>query len=109
MAAMPIKYADGATKDDPLKNAPVIRAITGSFAPQGMKLVVMMVILLSLSFSIVLEAIIPGTLHPVPINIGMKDLPDRPNFLKILSITKATLAMYPHPSKNARNKNNTNI
>ena len=84
MAAMPTKYADGATKDDPLKNAPVIRAITGSFAPQGMKLVVMMVILLSLSFSIVLEAIIPGTLHPVPINIGMKDLPDRPNFLKIL-------------------------
>ena len=69
----------------------------------------MIVILRSLSFSIVLVAMIAGTPQPVPINIGINDLPDKLNFLKILSMTKATLAIYPHPSRNANKKNNTNI
>ena len=81
----------------------------GSFAPQGINVVVMIVILRSRSFSIVREAITPGTPHPLPINIGMKDLPDRPNLRKILSMMNATRAIYPQASKKARNRNNTSI
>ena len=68
-------------------------AMKGTLAPHGMKLVVIIVIRLSRSFSIVLLAIIPGTLQPVPISIGINDLPERPNFLNILSSTKAILAI----------------
>ena len=57
----------------------------------------------------VLEAITPGTPHPVPINIGIKDLPERPNLRKIRSMINATRAIYPQASKNARKINNTNI
>ena len=81
----------------------------GSLAPQGINVVVIIVIFLSLSFSMVRDAIIPGIPHPEPINIGINDFPDKPNFLKILSMIKATLAIYPQLSRNARNKNNTNI
>ena len=62
-------------------------------APHGMKAATIIVILLSLSFSIVLVAMIPGTEQPVPIRIGMKDLPDRPNLRKILSSINAILDM----------------
>ncbi len=51
MAAMPTKYALGATHHAPPNSAPEIRAMIGSFAPQGMKVVVMIVILRSRSFS----------------------------------------------------------
>ena len=78
---------------EPPKIAPAIIAIKGTFAPQGMNVVVMIVIRRSRSFSIVLEAITPGMPQPVPISIGMKDLPERPNFLKILSSTNAILDM----------------
>ena len=74
-----------------------------------MKVVVIMVILRSLSFSIVREAMIPGTPHPEPINIGINDLPERPNFLKIRSIMNAIRAMYPHPSRNAKKMNKIKI
>ena len=84
-------------------------AMIGSFAPHGMKVVVIMVILRSRSFSMVREAITPGTPHPLPINIGMKDLPERPNLRKIRSMMNATRAIYPQLSKKAKNKNNTNI
>ena len=50
-----------------------------------------------------------GTEHPNPIIIGTKLLPERPNFLNILSITNAILAMYPLSSNNDRKKNNTTI
>ena len=93
----------------PSKNAPAIKAMIGSLAPQGINVVVIMVILRSLSFSIVLEAMIPGTPHPLPISIGMKDFPERPNLRKILSMIKATRAIYPHDSRNARKINNTSI
>ena len=49
----------------------------GIFAPQGMKQVVMMVMRRSRSFSMVREAITPGTPQPVPTSTGMKLLPDR--------------------------------
>ena len=91
------------------KNAPAINAIIGSFAPQGTNVVVMIVILRSRSFSIVLDAMIPGTPHPLPINIGMNDFPERPNFLKILSMINATLAIYPQLSRKAKKINNTSI
>ena len=65
----------------------------GNLAPQGTNVVVIIVILRSRSFSIVLDAIIPGTPQPLPINIGINDFPERPNFLKILSIINAILAI----------------
>ena len=89
IAAMPIKYALGATHHAPPKSAVVIIEITGSFAPQGMKVVVIIVMRRSRSFSIVREAMMPGTPQPVPISIGINDLPESPNLRKILSITKA--------------------
>ena len=65
----------------------------GSFAPQGMKVVVMIVMRRSFSFSIVRVAIIPGTPQPEEISIGMNDLPERPNLRKIRSMMKATRAI----------------
>ena len=50
-----------------------------------------------------------GTVHPNPMSIGTILLPERPIFLKSLSITKATLAIYPLSSKRARNRNSVTI
>ena len=91
IAAIPIKYALGATHHAPPKIAPAIIAINGSFAPQGINVVVIIVILRSRSFSIVLDAIMPGTPQPVPISTGIKDLPESPNLRKIRSSTNAIL------------------
>ena len=74
-------------------SAPAISAMIGIFAPQGMNVVVMMVILRSRSFSIVRDAMTPGTPQPEEISIGMKDLPDRPSLRKIRSMMNATRAM----------------
>ena len=93
IAAIPTKYALGATHEAPPNNAPAIKAMIGSFAPQGINVVVMIVILRSRSFSIVREAITPGTPQPVPINIGINDFPERQNLRKILSMMKATRAI----------------
>ena len=90
---MPTKYALVATHAEPPKIAPAIIAMNGTFAPQGMKVVVMIVIRRSRSFSMVREAMMPGIPQPVPISIGMKDLPDRPNLRKIRSSTNAIRAM----------------
>lgn len=60
MAAIPTKYALGATQEAPPNRAPANSAIIGSFAPHGMKVVVIMVVLRSLSFSMVRE-VMPGT------------------------------------------------
>ena len=109
IAAIPTKYALGATQEAPPNSAPAIRAMIGSLAPHGMNVVVMMVILRSRSFSIVLDAMIPGTPHPVPISIGMNDLPDRPNLLKIRSMINAIRAIYPQLSRMARKINSTSI
>ena len=112
-AATPIKYVEGAThapaQIECRNKAAVIKAMIGSLAPQGINVVVMMVILRSRWLSIVREAMIPGTPHPEPTSIGMKDLPERPNLLKILSSTKATRARYPQDSRNASKKNKTSI
>ena len=67
--ATPIKYAVGATHHAPPNNAPAIKPTIGILAPQGIKDVVIIVILRSLSFSIVREAIIPGTEQPDPISM----------------------------------------
>ena len=65
----------------------------GSFAPQGMNAVVMMVILRSRSCSMVREAIMPGTPQPVATSMGMKLLPDRPKRRNRRSMMKAIRAM----------------
>ena len=65
----------------------------GIFAPQGMKVVVMMVILRSRSCSMVREAMTPGTPQPEEISMGMKLLPERPNLRNTRSMMKATRAM----------------
>ncbi len=65
----------------------------GIFAPQGMKVVVMMVILRSRSFSMVRDAMTPGTPQPEPISMGMKLLPDRPNLRNMRSMMKAIRAI----------------
>ena len=109
IAAIPTKYALGATQDAPPNSAPAIRAMIGSLAPQGIKVVVMIVILRSRSFSMVREAITPGTPQPVPISMGMKDFPESPNLRKMRSMMKAILAMYPQPSRKARKMNSTRI
>ena len=109
IAAIPTKYALVATHALPPKIAPAIIPMNGTFAPQGIKVVVIIVIRRSRSFSIVRDAMIPGIPHPVPINIGMKDLPERPNLRKIRSSTKAIRAMYPHASRNARSRKSTSI
>ena len=93
IAAIPRKYALVATHAAPPNTAPAIMAMKGVFAPQGINVVVMMVIRRSRSFSMVLEAMIPGIPQPVPTRIGMKDLPERPNLRKILSMMKAIRAM----------------
>ena len=109
MAPTPIKYAEAETQPALLKSAPAIRPIIGSFAPHGINVVVIIVILRSRSFSIVREAITPGTPQPVPISIGIKDFPESPNLRNILSITNAILAIYPHASRKPRNINRTSI
>ena len=55
------------------------------------------------------DAITPGTVHPKPMSIGTILLPLRPIFLRALSVTKATLAIYPVSSKRERKKNRTTI
>ena len=65
----------------------------GSLALQGIKVVVIIVMRRSFSFSMVLVAITPGTPQPEEISIGIKLLPERPNLRKIRSIMKATRAI----------------
>ena len=72
---------------------PPIRAMTGSLAPHGMKVAVMMVRRRSLSWSMVLLDMMPGTPHPDEISSGMKLFPDRPKCLNTRSMTKAIRTM----------------
>ncbi len=81
----------------------------GNLAEQGMKVVTITVNRRSFSFSIVRLAITPGTPQPVAINMGINDLPDRPNLRNRRSMTNATRAMYPQSSKIAKQKNSTKI
>ena len=83
----------GATNLLPGKKVSVIIATISIFAPHGMKVASRIVMWRSFSFSIVRAAMIAGTPQPVPISIGMKDLPERPNLLKIRSMINATRAM----------------
>ena len=50
-------------------------------------------------------AMMAGTEQPKPMSIGTKLRPERPSFLKGLSITKATRAIYPVSSRMERKKN----
>ena len=101
---IPTKYIRVPTQLASLKNAPAKRAITGSFAPQGIKGVSIAVVLLSRSFLIVRHAMIPGIAHPVPITMGIMDFPERPTLLNIGSMTTLTRAIYPQSSRSAMRK-----
>ncbi len=104
MAPIPIKYALGATHHAPSNSAPAIKAIMGILAPQGIKVVVIIVIFRSRSFSIVRLAIMPGTPQPVPMSMGINDFPLSPKRRNTRSIINAIRAMYPQDSKNASAK-----
>ena len=86
------------------KNTPAKRAITGSFAPQGIKGASIAVALRSRSSRIVLHAITPGMEQPVPITNGITDLPERPTRLNMGSSTTETRAIYPQSSSKAIRK-----
>ena len=68
---------------------PPIRAMTGSLAPQGMKVAVMIVSRRSLSCSMVRDAMMPGMPQPDEISSGMKLFPERPKWRNTRSMTKA--------------------
>ena len=107
---MPAKYINALTHQALSKNAPAKSAITGILAPQGINGASITVAMRSLSFLIVLLAIIPGTVQPTEITKGITDFPDRPTFLKIGSKTTDALAMYPQSSnKEIRKYINQNI
>ena len=93
IAATPIKYAEVATMPDPPNTALAMSATIGILAPHGIKVVVIIVILRSLSFSMVRDAITPGMPQPEPTSIGINDLPERPNLRKILSMINAIRAI----------------
>lgn len=90
---MPEKYIIGAIHHAPPIKNPAISAITGSLAPHGIHVVVIIVMRRSFSFSIVLLAMIPGTPQPDDIRKGIKLLPESPKRLNILSMIKATRAI----------------
>ncbi len=73
--------------------APNTSAMMGSFAPQGIMVVVMMVMRRSFSFSMVLVAMTAGHAAARAMSMGMKLLPDRPKLRKMRSMMKATRAM----------------
>ena len=69
-----------------------------------MNVAVMIVGRLSLSCSMVLEAIIPGIPQPDEDQSGMKLLPDSPKCLNTRSITNAIRTIYPQSSRIEREK-----
>lgn len=75
------------------KNAMANTEYTGIFAEQLINGVNMIVIFRSRSEESVLVAITAGTVHPNPISIGTKLLPESPIFRNSLSITNAILAI----------------
>ncbi len=93
MTAMPSRYITGPIHGEFGKKVPTIIPMMTVFAVQGMKVVTMMVILRSFSFSMVRLPMMAGTPHPLPIIIGMNDLPERPNFRKMRSMMNATRAI----------------
>ena len=92
-STIPTRYMVADTHHASAKKAPANNAITGILAPQGINGVSMAVVLRSLSLRMVREAITPGMAHPVPITIGITDLPERPTLLKIGSSTTVARAI----------------
>ena len=88
------------------KKYPANNAIIGSLALHGINGVRIDVIFLSSSFSIILEVIIPGTLHPEPTINDIKLFPLNPNLLNTLSKNNEILDIYPVVSNIAIQKNN---
>ena len=110
-ATIPMKYISGAINELSWYPAtspeitPPIRAITGSLAPHGIKVAVIIVRRLSLSCSIVLEAMIPGIPQPDEIRSGIKLFPESPKCLNTRSMTNAIRTMYPQSSRIDKKRN----
>ena len=106
-----IEYVIKSTLGNPNNShiQPDIAIKIGSLAPHEKKGITLIVAILSSSSAKVLVLIIAGTLHPNPIIIGRNALPDKPNFLNILSRINAIRAIYPVSSNIEKNKNNNNI
>ena len=91
---MPIRYKAIISRGDQApKKAAVNNVNTGNFAEQDIKGIRKIVSFLSRSLVKVLEAITAGTEQPKPTSIGTKLRPDKPNFLKGLSMMKAIRAI----------------
>ena len=88
---------------------PAIAVNIGNFAPQLKKGITRIVAILSFSSAKVRVFTIAGTEQPKPIIIGINALPDKPNFLKILSRIKATRAIYPLSSKMEKKRKSKRI
>ena len=99
ITAIPRKYMAGARNMESGKNVDVIILMMTALAEQGINVQSIMVMRRSRSFSIVRVAITAGTPHPIPTRIGMKDFPESPKRRKILSMIKATRAIYPESSR----------
>ena len=91
------------------KNAAQSRPYTGSLAEHDMKGVSMTVIFRSCSEGSVRVDMMAGTLQPKPTSIGTKLRPESPKRRKILSMTKATRAMYPESSRMDSRRNSTTM
>ena len=89
------------------KNAFTKNAYIGSFAVQLINGVRRIVIFLSLSLGRVRDDITAGTVQPNPMRSGTMLLPERPIFLRSLSMKNATLAIYPLSSRSDKKKNIT--
>ena len=81
----------------------------GSFALHGTNVVVMAVMRLVCSSSMVLEPMMAGTPHPIPMTTGITVLPESPKRQNRRSRRYATLDMYPHSSSMDRQRNSTMI
>ncbi|MBA7523249.1 hypothetical protein ES705_15372 [subsurface metagenome] len=91
---MPIRYIINKISPGCLgKNAPMIKIYTGSLALHDIKGLISMVTRRLFLFSMVLVAIMAGTLQPKPIIRGINDRPCNPILCMILSIIKAARAM----------------
>ena len=91
------------------KHAPVKSTYTGKRAPQLTSGTTRIVARRSRRLSRLRVAITAGTLHPNPINSGMKLLPCRPILCMKRSMRNAARAMYPVSSRNAIARNRSRM
>ena len=93
MIAMPTTSMSAAMYHCSRKKSAANMAMMTVFAPHGTNVARITVMRRARSFSIVRAAITAGTPQPLPMRIGMNDLPERPNLRKMRSMMNAIRAM----------------